>query len=158
MAEDLSCVDFNQFYGIEIGEFPARIAETPLRMFGHIMNNRLSLELGWNLAPIPIEKSPHIVHPMHWNRTGTTCFRLEVVLLCWAIRRSRARSTRWTRNAHRCLGSRRSARAAECLISLVSRVRFSGNSTSQGPRPHYCRIKRVRIVVSGAGPTFGLES
>ena len=56
----LSVVDVDQFYGIEIGEFPARIAATALWMMDHIMNNRLSLEFGQTYARIPIEKSPHI--------------------------------------------------------------------------------------------------
>ena len=55
-----SVVDVDQFYGIEIGEFPARIAATALWMMDHIMNNRLSLEFGQTYARIPIEKSPHI--------------------------------------------------------------------------------------------------
>jgi len=46
LARDLSVVDVDQFYGIELGEFPARIAETALWMMDHIMNNRLSLEFG----------------------------------------------------------------------------------------------------------------
>ena len=41
-----SRIDVDQFYGIELGEFPVRIAETALWMMDHIMNNRLSLELG----------------------------------------------------------------------------------------------------------------
>ena len=57
-----SVVDVDQFYGIEIGEFPARIAATALWMMDHIMNNRLSLEFGQTYARIPIEKSPHIRH------------------------------------------------------------------------------------------------
>ena len=57
-----SVVDVDQFYGIEVGEFPARIAETALWMMDHIMNNRLSLEFGQTFARIPLEKSPHIVH------------------------------------------------------------------------------------------------
>ena len=57
-----SVVDVDQFYGIEIGEFPARIAATALWMMDHIMNNRLSLEFGQTYARIPIEKSPHIHH------------------------------------------------------------------------------------------------
>ena len=61
-ASDLSRVDVDQFYGIELGEFPARIAETALWMMDHIMNNRLSLEFGLTYARIPLEKSPHIVH------------------------------------------------------------------------------------------------
>ena len=55
-----SVVEVDQFYGIEIGEFPARIASTALWMMDHIMNNRLSLEFGQFYARIPIEKSPHI--------------------------------------------------------------------------------------------------
>ena len=55
-----SVVEVDQFYGIEIGQFPARIAATALWMMDHIMNNRLSLEFGQTYARIPIEKSPHI--------------------------------------------------------------------------------------------------
>ncbi|MDE0032270.1 MAG: class I SAM-dependent DNA methyltransferase [Deltaproteobacteria bacterium] len=62
LASDLSRVDVDQFYGIELGEFPARIAETALWMMDHIMNNRLSLEFGQTYARIPLAKSPHIVH------------------------------------------------------------------------------------------------
>ena len=62
LAETLSKVDVDQFYGIELGEFPARIAETALWMMDHIMNNRLSLEFGQTFVRIPLEKSPHIVH------------------------------------------------------------------------------------------------
>ena len=60
-AHELSKVDVDQFFGIEIGEFPARIAETALWMMDHIMNNRLSLEFGQVFARIPLEKSPHIL-------------------------------------------------------------------------------------------------
>ena len=58
----LSRIDVNQFYGIEISEFPARIAETALWMMDHIMNNRLSLEFGEVFARIPLKASPHIHH------------------------------------------------------------------------------------------------
>ena len=57
---DLSVVNVDQFYGIEIGEFPVRIAETALWMMDHIMNNRLSLEFGQTYARIPLRTSPHI--------------------------------------------------------------------------------------------------
>ena len=59
-AELLSVVDVDQFYGIDLGEFPAHIAEVALWMMDHIMNNRLSLEFGQTYARIPLEKSPHI--------------------------------------------------------------------------------------------------
>ena len=61
-AELLSVVDVDQFYGIDLGEFPAHIAEVALWMMDHIMNNRLSLEFGQTYTRIPLEKSPHIRH------------------------------------------------------------------------------------------------
>ena len=61
-AADLSQLNVDQFYGIELGEFPARIAETALWMMDHIMNNRLSLEFGQTFVRIPLETSPNIVH------------------------------------------------------------------------------------------------
>ena len=57
-----SVVDVDQFHGIELSEFPARIASTALWMMDHIMNNRLSLEFGQTYARIPIQKSPRIVN------------------------------------------------------------------------------------------------
>ena len=57
----LSVVNVDQFYGIEIGEFPTHIAETALWMMDHIMNNRLSLEFGQTFVRIPLTQSPHIL-------------------------------------------------------------------------------------------------
>ena len=59
-AELLSRITVDQFYGIEIGEFAARIAETAMWMMDHIMNNRLSLAFGQSYVRIPLEGSPHI--------------------------------------------------------------------------------------------------
>ncbi len=59
-ATQLVIVNVDQFYGIELGEFPARIAEVALWMMDHIMNVRLSLEFGETFARIPLEKAPHI--------------------------------------------------------------------------------------------------
>ena len=61
-AEILSWITVDQFFGIEIGDFPARIAETALWMMDHIMNNRLSLAFGESYARIPLEGSPHILN------------------------------------------------------------------------------------------------
>jgi hypothetical protein len=61
-AATLSRIDVNQFYGIEIDEFPARIAEVAMWMMDHIMNNRLSVEFGQVYARIPLKASPNIVH------------------------------------------------------------------------------------------------
>ena len=67
----LSRVDVDQFYGIELGEFPARIAETALWIMDHIMNNRFSLEFGRLYRRIPLQKAPHVVHgdalEMDWS-------------------------------------------------------------------------------------------
>lgn len=60
-AAELSLINVDQFYGIEIGEFAARIAEIALWMMDHIMNNRLSLAFGQSYVRIPLRKSPHIV-------------------------------------------------------------------------------------------------
>ena len=56
----LSRLDVDQFYGIELGEFPARIAEVALWMMDHLMNNELSLEFGQSYARIPLKRSPLI--------------------------------------------------------------------------------------------------
>ncbi len=60
-VEWASVVNVDQFYGIELGEFSARIAETAMWMMDHIMNNRLSLEFGQTYTRIPLSTSPHIV-------------------------------------------------------------------------------------------------
>ena len=61
-ATDLSQITVDQFYGIEIGEFSVRIAETALWMMDHIMNNRLSLAFGRSYVRIPLEGTPHILN------------------------------------------------------------------------------------------------
>lgn len=61
-AEHLSRIDVDQFYGIEIEEFPARIAETAMWMMDHIMNSRFSLAFGQVFVRIPLTTSPHIRH------------------------------------------------------------------------------------------------
>lgn len=55
-------VNVGQFYGIEIGEFPARIAEVALWMTDHIANNRVSLDFGQVFRRIPLRVAPHIHH------------------------------------------------------------------------------------------------
>jgi hypothetical protein len=55
-------IDVDQFYGIEINESGARIAEVAMWMMDHVMNNRLSLAFGRAYARIPLQKTPHIRH------------------------------------------------------------------------------------------------
>lgn len=60
IAELLSQVDVDQFYGIEIEEFPSRIAEVALYLVDHQANMALSREFGEYLPRIPLKAAPHI--------------------------------------------------------------------------------------------------
>ena len=55
-------VDVDQFYGIEIEEFPAQIAQVALWMMDHQMNLKVSEEFGQYFARLPLKKAPSIVH------------------------------------------------------------------------------------------------
>ena len=57
----LSKVDVDQMYGIEIEEFPAKIAEVALWLADHQANIALSEAFGQLYRRIPLKKSPHIV-------------------------------------------------------------------------------------------------
>ena len=57
----LSLIDVDAFYGIEISEWPARIAEVAMWLMDHQMNNRLSLAFGQYFVRLPLKKSPTIV-------------------------------------------------------------------------------------------------
>lgn len=67
----LSKLDVDKFYGIEIEEFPAKIAETALWLTDHLMNMELSLAFGPYYARIPLRSSPHIHNAnalrLDWN-------------------------------------------------------------------------------------------
>jgi len=57
----LSKIDVDNFYGIEIGEFAAKIAQIALWMTDHLCNLELSAAFGQHYARIPLNKSPNIV-------------------------------------------------------------------------------------------------
>ncbi|HLF97921.1 MAG TPA: DNA methyltransferase, partial [Methylococcaceae bacterium] len=54
--------DVDQFYGIEIEEFPAQIAQAALWLMDHQMNLQVSEEFGHYFARLPLKKSAAIVH------------------------------------------------------------------------------------------------
>jgi hypothetical protein len=60
-ASAMAKVDVDQFYGLEVEEFPARIAEVAMWMMDHIMNSKLGVEFGQVFTRIPLKKSPHIL-------------------------------------------------------------------------------------------------
>ena len=57
----LLLVDVDAFYGIEISEWPARIAEVAMWLMDHQMNLRVSEVFGEPFFRLPIRKSPTIV-------------------------------------------------------------------------------------------------
>jgi hypothetical protein len=64
-------VDVDQFYGIEIEEFPAQIAQVALWLMDHQMNTRVGERFGEYFARLPLLKSATIVHGnalrIDWN-------------------------------------------------------------------------------------------
>jgi type II restriction/modification system DNA methylase subunit YeeA len=60
-VNQLSKVNVHQFYGIEIEEFPARIAEVALWLTDHQANVALSEAFGQFYQRLPLRASPHIV-------------------------------------------------------------------------------------------------
>ena len=64
-------VNVSQFFGIEIEEFPARIARTALYLMDHSWNREVSKVFGQYFVRFPIPASPHIVIGnalrMNWN-------------------------------------------------------------------------------------------
>lgn len=64
-------INVDQFHGIEIEEWPARIAEVALWLTDHQMNMAVSEEFGHYYVRLPLTHAPHIVHgnalAMDWN-------------------------------------------------------------------------------------------
>jgi hypothetical protein len=60
-VQSLINVDVDQFYGIEIEEFPAQIAQVALWLTDHQMNMQVSEEFGKYFNRIPLKATPHIV-------------------------------------------------------------------------------------------------
>ena len=56
----ISKIDVDQFYGIEIEEFPVRIAQVALWLTDHQMNMRLSEAFGQTYVRLPLVHSPNI--------------------------------------------------------------------------------------------------
>jgi hypothetical protein len=58
----VSSIDVDLVYGIELEEFPARIAEVALWLVDHQMNRQLSAEFGTNYYRLPLRKTANIKH------------------------------------------------------------------------------------------------
>jgi len=55
-------IDVDQFYGIEVDEFPAQIAGVGMWLIDHQMNMRISEHFGQYFVRLPLKKSANIVH------------------------------------------------------------------------------------------------
>lgn len=55
-------LNVDNFYGIEIEEFPAKIAEVAMWLVDHQMNVRFSEELGQYFVRLPLRKAANIIH------------------------------------------------------------------------------------------------
>ncbi len=55
-------INVDQFYGIEIEEFPGQIAQVAMWLVDHQMNLRVSEAFGMYFARLPLEKSATIIH------------------------------------------------------------------------------------------------
>jgi hypothetical protein len=55
-------LNVDQFYGIELEEFPCRIAQTAMWLMDHLMNRKASEVLGEYFVRIPLHASAHIVN------------------------------------------------------------------------------------------------
>ncbi|HZS56567.1 MAG TPA: DNA methyltransferase, partial [Bryobacteraceae bacterium] len=55
-------LNVDQFYGIEISEWPVRIAEVALWLMDHQMNQEASDVFGQSYDRLPLSSSPHIIH------------------------------------------------------------------------------------------------
>lgn len=70
-VQDHVLVDVDQFFGIEIEEFPAQIAQVAMWLMDHQMNLRVAQQFGENVLRLPLKKSATIVHgnalQLDWN-------------------------------------------------------------------------------------------
>jgi hypothetical protein len=71
LLDDLRQVTVDQFFGIEIEEFPARIAETAMYLMDHLENEALGEAFGLNVVDLPLTASAaiHVDNAlrMDWN-------------------------------------------------------------------------------------------
>ena len=56
-----SFIDINQFYGIEIEDWPVEIAHVSMWLMQHLMNQKANATLGSNMSSIPLKSSATIV-------------------------------------------------------------------------------------------------
>ena len=72
-VNSLSRIDVDSMFGIELEEFPARIAEVALWLVDHLMNMELSAEFGHTFVRLPLKKAANIIRgnsiQLDWKKT-----------------------------------------------------------------------------------------
>lgn len=63
---DVSCIHINQFYGIELLDFPHEVAMLSLWLAEHQMNNKFHADFGVNVAALPL-------HNINQIKCGNAC-------------------------------------------------------------------------------------
>lgn len=80
-VENIIWLDVDQFYGIDIEEFPARIAEVAMWLIDHQMNMLISNEFGEYFVRLPLKKSAKIVHgnalQINWATLNTNALNIS---------------------------------------------------------------------------------
>ncbi len=61
-VSDIVFLNVDQFYGIEIEEFPAQIAQVALWLMDHQMNLQVQEEFGQYFVRLPLTRAPNILH------------------------------------------------------------------------------------------------
>ncbi len=148
--QTMSKIDVDAFYGIEISEWPARIAEVAMWLMDHQMNVRLSEAFGQYYVRLPLTKSPTIVCDNALRRDWKKILPLKqcsYVLGNPPYVGKKARDSEQKEDMERIFGTSPGTgvldyvscwylRAAEYIAGTRAKVAFvSTNSITQGEQP-----------------------
>lgn len=170
-TEDLSLLNVNQFYGIEIEEFPALVARTAMYLVDHQMNNELSMRLGIQYRRLPLREPATIVNGdalvLDW-KTIVPKEKLSYILGNPPFVGSKIMSDYQRHNVFECFDGNKGvgvldfvtawyAKASKYIQSTSIRVAFvSTNSITQGEQVSllWGFLQRQSIIIHFAHQTF----
>ncbi len=173
--QTMSKIDVDAFYGIEISEWPARIAEVAMWLMDHQMNVRLSEAFGQYYVRLPLTKSPTIVCDNALRRDWKKILPLKqcsYVLGNPPYVGKKARDSEQKEDMERIFGTSPGTgvldyvscwylRAAEYIAGTRAKVAFvSTNSITQGEQPGilWPILSKHGTVIHFAHRTFAWES
>jgi type I restriction-modification system DNA methylase subunit len=173
--QHVACVDVDAMYGIEIHEWPVRIAEAAMWLMDHQMNLRLSETFGQYYVRLPLTKSPTIVHGnalrLDWKKILPPQ-QGSFVLGNPPFVGKKARNTEQKHDMRLIFGDAKGVhtldyvacwyvRAAKYIDGTDIRVGFvSTNSITQGEQPGilWRKLAESHITIAFAHRTFAWES